>query len=96
MKTIKAIVFIRPNGAKKEIEVKNIYEDDAKFINENNIKVTMEKGSFGEMIVYFDYGAKIDGEPDELIQISFSNKSCKDTIQEGIKKVKTLIKQLLK
>ena len=87
---INVTVYHKPDGRKEPIEVKNIYKDDADFINDNDIKVSMEELN-QDIIVYFDYGKKDgDGEPIEHIVIS-GNRSCIKTMKEGIEKIRELM-----
>jgi len=88
--TIKATLFIKPNGKKEDIDLKNVYPDDADYINNNHILVSMEELSDNNFAIYFDYG-KVDeeGEPDELIELSFG-KSCQETIKTAVERIKEL------
>jgi hypothetical protein len=91
MNTINAIIYHRPNGRKEEIIIKNIYKKDAKFINDNNIKVSMEKISENNYAIYFNYGKKDnENEPIEHIELSL-NRSCELTIESAINKLRNLI-----
>lgn len=72
----------------KIINVTNIHKEDADYINQHNIKVSMENLN-GENIVYFDDGTRLDdGEtPDELIVLS-RGRSCEECMAEGVKLLK--------
>lgn len=87
--SIEATVYIRPYGKTKGIEVLRIRPEDAKYINENNIKVSME--DLGEdYVIWFDYGAKTyDGEPDELTVLA-EGRNCEDTIADAVKIIKEI------
>lgn len=88
--TISATVHHRPNGKKEVIDVSNVYEDDAVYINTNSIKVSMEDTGIS-FVLYFDYGHEDDdGEPIEHIELS-DGRSCHDTIKTAVEKIKTLI-----
>ena len=90
VKTIKAIVFEKPNGRQREINVPKVYPDDADYINENNIKVSMEETG-GTFVVYFDYGVRDeDNEPIEHIELSLG-KTCEETIKAGVKVIKNIL-----
>jgi len=90
MKTINATFFIKPNGKKVPSECKNVYPDDADYININNILVSMEELEPDNIAIYFDYGkVDVDGEPDELIELSFG-RSCEETIKSGVERIKEL------
>lgn len=80
--SIKATVFLRPNGRQEEIIVENINDDDAKFFNFHGIEISMEESPGLGQTVYADYGAVTeDGEPDEIIVFS-RGRSCEDTLAE--------------
>ncbi len=91
--TITATVFIPPNGRRQIIEVTKVYPDDAAYIRQHDIKVSMEELMTGDTVVYFDDGKHIDDdpneEPDEIIIISRGGKkTCEDCIKEGVELIK--------
>ena len=91
MKTINATLYVRPNGRTKEIKIL-ISPDDADYINENNIKVSLEEDGLGYIIIYFDYG-RVDEEmePDELIKITLDENPTA-TFTEAVEEIKKLKK----
>jgi len=70
MITIKATLHSRPNNQTKEITVTNIETPDADWLNEHDVRVSMEDIG-GNYAVYFDDGCtQYDdplGDPDELL-----------------------------
>lgn len=87
MKQIKCTVFIRPNGKKEESVVNNITQEDADYINQNDIKVSMEDIGY-DYCIWLDDGLKNeDGEPDEIIVLA-NERSCEATITEGVQLIK--------
>lgn len=65
------------DGSSQEVEISNIYPEDAAFFTENGIEVSMED-VHGNMIVYGDYGGE-----EEMKAISFQGqKSCEETLHE--------------
>lgn len=87
MSKIWVTCFIRPNGRKEYVEIPNVYEDDAKYITKNNIKVSIEDIG-GTYCVWLDDGKKNDdNEPDEILVLS-GNRNCQDTIKEGVELLK--------
>ena len=74
--SIKATLYIRPNGNTKEIEVININPEDAKWLNDNNVKVSLE-GAPPMLVIYADYGkTTLDGEPDEHLLVVPADSDC--------------------
>lgn len=89
-KVINAMIYHQPYGEKEIAEVTSIYPDDADFINQNNIDVSMEELEH-DYVIYFDYGKRDEeGEPIEHVELS-SGKSCEDTIKSGVEKLKKIL-----
>ena len=81
-KSIKATLFLRPNGRQEETVVTEIKPDDANFFNTRSVKISMEGNPGLGITVYADYGAVTeDGEPDEIIVFS-RDRTCEDTMAE--------------
>ena len=73
---IKATLYSRPNGDTKEIEITNISPEDAQWLNDNNVKVSLESAP-PMLIIYADYGkTTIDGEPDEHVMMVPADSDC--------------------
>lgn len=86
--TIKATIYHKPNGRKEQIELTNIYSEDAKYINDNDIKVSLEQLDYNDFAIYFDYGlVDEDDEPIEHIELTLG-KSCEETINKAINTIK--------
>jgi hypothetical protein len=88
--TIQVTIYLRPNRRRDVVELLNIYPDDAKYINDNNIKVSLEEMANGTIIIYFDRGF-VDDEGEPIEHIELSNDS---TSHETIKKAVITIKKL--
>ena len=74
--SIKATLYIRPNADTKEIEITNISPEDAQWLNDNNVKVSLEDAP-PMLIIYADYGkTTIDGEPNEHLMVVPANSDC--------------------
>ena len=72
-------IYHRPNGRQEDIICNNINEDDAKWFQDHNVKVSMEESGSGGHILYADYGAvDEDGEPDEVIVVT--HRSCEEAM----------------
>ncbi len=68
--------YKRPNGRQELVQIKNISDSAASYINQNNIIVSMEQTPIG-FAAYFDDGKQLeDGTPDELILIAKKEESC--------------------
>lgn len=86
MDTIQVRNFVRPNGKSHMVTVPKVYPEDAKYINENKIQVSMEDiGS--DFCVWFDDGHVQDGEPDEIIVLA-QGRTCEETLKEGVRLIK--------
>ena len=91
MKTIEATAFLRPNRRQIKTEICDIYPDDADYIINKAIQVSIENDSVGGYIFYFDYGQK-DNEGEPIEHIEFSNdRSCCDTIRSAVERIKARI-----
>lgn len=91
--TVTATVFIPPNGRREIIEIKKVYPDDATYIKQRGIKVSLEELMTGDTVIYFDDGKRIDDDPeedpDEIIVISRGGKkTCEECIKEGVEQLK--------
>lgn len=88
--TILATVFIPPNGRRDTVRVKNIRAEAARYLNENNIRVSMEEICGMGQVVYFGDGTLLDDDetPDEIIILSNGVKSCEDCMDEGVERLK--------
>lgn len=98
-KTVTATLFVPPYGDRREINIAKVYPDDAAYINERNIKISLEELMTGDTVIYFDDGTPLHGEddeddqtPDEIIVISRGGKkSCEECFKEGVEKLKKRI-----
>jgi len=88
--TLNVTIYEKPNGRKVPTDITNVYKDDADYINNTGIKVSMEETG-GTFAVYFDYGEVDDGEPVEHIEFALG-KSCEDTIKSGVESIKIIRK----
>lgn len=91
--TVIATLFMPPRGERKQIEIKKVNQEDAEYINTNNIKVSLEELMTGDTAIYFDDGHFIDDDPsedpDEIIIISKGGKkSCEECFAEGVQNLK--------
>ncbi len=82
---IEATFFENPDGVKKTITVRYIDEEDAQYIKENGILISMEDPMNLGPVVYADIGRKLeDGTPKEIIVIS-KGRSCSEAFNELVR-----------
>lgn len=84
--------YIRPNGSQKVVDIKNVEPADEAFFVQHNVKVSMENIGGEEYVAYADYGAVIDDEPDEAIELS-KGRDCKATLHALRQQVEALLKE---
>lgn len=88
---LEVTLYIRPHGRKQLMTIGDIYKDDAEWLQANNIKVGMEDCGLIGFALYFNTGREVDGEPEELTILA-GDRTCRDTIKEGVEKCKQLLK----
>jgi hypothetical protein len=71
-------IYKRPDGRSEVIDCRNVYPDDAKWFEDNHVAISMEDIG-GGFAVYADTGKEVDGEPDELIELS-QGRTCEETL----------------
>ena len=90
--SIKATVYIRPNGHTKEINITRINPEDAEWLNDNNVKVSLENAP-PLLFVYADYGkTTLDGEPDEHLLVVPADSDCVAAMARLVTELKALKK----
>lgn len=89
---VPAIWYRRPDGRRSEIDITQVYEDDAQYLNSTNVKVSLEDiGS--DLALYFDYGdVDEEGEPIEHIELA-RLRTCQETIKAAVEKIKEARKE---
>ena len=88
MNEIKALCYT-PVESRIHILLKNIYEEDADFIYENNLVLTLEQLTTSDFAIYLRH--EDDEEDDELITIS-SGRRCEECIKELVDRYKEIHK----
>lgn len=85
-------IFRPPNGSKSEQEIKNILDQDAEWLRNYRIAISMETLSTGQFVIYADYGKKTkDNVPDELIYIVPMSESCEGAFTRVVEKLKGMV-----
>lgn len=87
MASTKCTFYIKPAGKTRIQEIHNVYEEDAKYINDNDIQLSMEELFENMYAVYFDDGTEVNGQPDEILVMS-KGRTCQETIKEGVQLLK--------
>ena len=88
MNTVRALCYT-PGEPRTHILVKNVYEEDADFICDNNLVLTLEQLTTGDFAIYLRH--EDDDEDDELITIA-NGRSCEECIKELVDKYKEIHK----
>lgn len=89
--TVTVKYYKLPNGSQRDIEVKNIEQEDARYLNDTGVKVSMEVSADGHtVILYADHGATFsDGEPNEILVLGSMNKyTCEQLFAQLVKELK--------
>lgn len=81
-----------PNNQISEVEIM-LFEDDAKWVKENNVKVSVENLQ-GMMLCYIETGKQNkDGEDLEVMEVVDPNQvSCPEAFSRGIHRLKLEMK----
>lgn len=83
-------LYKRSDGRTQELDITNVYEEDAKFFEDNQVRVSMEVLN-NEFIIY---GTHYDDEGGEYEQIVFSgDRTCQESLHELAGLMKDLVKQ---
>jgi hypothetical protein len=71
-------MFFPPNGRKEVGAITKILPEDQAYFEKHDIKLSMEELG-NNAVVYADTGHIVDGEPDELIEVS-RGRTCEETL----------------
>lgn len=75
--SIECLVFLRPYGDRRTIELRNINLEDEIYFKEKGVKLSMESDGRGNYILYADIGKKLeDGTPADIIHITKEGETC--------------------
>lgn len=91
-KTLDVTFYRRPDGRKTVHAIKNIHADDAQWLKENDIAVSMEEIEDNNYAVYFDYGAKEDDDetPREWVELS-NGRTCQAVFKVAVEQLRKLV-----
>ena len=86
-------VFMRPSGRKSEITVRNIYAEDAAWMAENRVELSMEEVPVETYVLYFGHEELVDedGTPNEEIVLVKRGEKCEDAIRRGVECLKEML-----
>lgn len=80
--SIRAKIYLPPNGEVKFIDLTEINEEDEAWFVQHEAKLSFEQLLNGQIVAYADIGlVDEDGEPEEAIEISW-DRSCRDTMAD--------------
>lgn len=83
---VRAIVYNQPNGDRTDIICRHIYEDDAKYIYENDLILSMEDNELLGYVLYLE-----NDRDEELETTCISNgRNCHECIKELVESYKGL------
>lgn len=75
--SIKCLVFLRPYGDRRTIELRNINLEDEIYFKEKGVKLSMESDGRDGHILYADIGKTLeDGTPADIIHITKEGETC--------------------
>lgn len=89
--TVTVRFYKLPNGGQRDIEVKDIDQEDARYLKDTEVRVSMEVCTDGHTVVlYADHGATFsDGEPNEILVLGSMNKyTCEQLFAQLVKEIK--------
>lgn len=82
-------LYKTPNGAKQIINVTKIRDEDKKWLEENNVKVSMEDSEILGPVIYGDDGTMLeDGETPNEVCIIAEGRSCEECMSELVDTLK--------
>lgn len=77
--TLTVRYYARPNGRMREIEMSNIDQSEIQFFVENNIQVSVEELTTGDIVVY---GCPRDDQSEESeVMVLAGKRSCQETMK---------------
>lgn len=76
---IEVMFYARPDGRNRIIEMTNIYNDDAKFFNDNDYFVSMEELTTGDFVVY---ARPNDMDEEDEVLVMDRGRTCEETMKE--------------
>lgn len=77
--TLTVRYYARPNGRMSEIEMSNIYQEDIDFFVENDIVVSLEELTNGDIVVYGCPRSDEFGESE--VMVIDHGRSCEETMR---------------
>lgn len=88
---MKVTLYKQPDGRAEVLEIQNVYQEDAEFFENNNIRISMEELA-GQFVVYAGTGMEDEcGEPIEFVELSLG-RSCQEVLKILREKCETLMR----
>ena len=87
MTTLPATIYVRPYGTKQSAVIENVYEEDALWLIENNVRISLEHNESLGTTVYGDLELTEEDNQTPREVVVFSNgRPCWETMTEFRKK----------
>jgi len=77
--TLTVRYYARPNGRMREIEMSNIYQEDIDFFTENDIMVSLEELTTGDVVAYACPRSDLSEESE--VMVFAGKRNCQDTMK---------------
>ena len=77
--TLTVCYYARPNGRMREIEMSNIYQEEINFFTENDIVVSLEELTTGDVVVYACPRSDLSEESE--VMVFAGKRNCQDTMK---------------
>ena len=77
--TLTVRYYARPNGRMREIEMSNIYQEDIDFFTENDIMVSLEELTTGDIVAYACPRSDVSEESE--VMVFAGKRNCQETMK---------------
>jgi hypothetical protein len=77
--TLTVRYYARPNGRMREIEMSNIYQEDIDFFTKNDIMVSLEELTTGDIVAYACPRSDVSEESE--VMVFAGKRNCQETMK---------------
>ena len=77
--TLTVCYYARPNGRMREIEMSNIYQEEINFFTENDIMVSLEELTIGDVVAYACPRSDLSEESE--VMVFAGKRNCQETMK---------------